>query len=186
MKLFIDFFPALAFLIALFVPEHSEGSIYFATKVLIGATVLQLAASWILTRRLERQYLIILAVVIVLGGATLFLQDERFIKWKPTIVFWIFAVICLGSEFYGSKNIARRFLDSMFNPPAPVWGRVNISFALFFLSLGLINLFVAYNFDTETWAFFKVFGFMGINFIFILVLVIYMSRYMIEQDENKE
>ncbi len=186
MKLFIDFFPALAFLIALFIPEQSGKAIYFATKVLIAATVLQLVAMWIITRRIEKQYLIILAVVVVLGGATLMLQDERFIKWKPTIVFWIFALVCLGSEYVGSKNIARRFLGSMFDAPVVVWARVNISFILFFLFLGLINLFVAYNFDTETWAFFKVFGFMGINFIFILALVIYLSRYMIEQDENKE
>jgi intracellular septation protein len=186
MKLFIDFFPALAFLIALFIPESRGEAIYFATKVLIAATVLQLAASWALTRRVERQYLIILAVVVILGGATLMFQDERFIKWKPTIVFWIFSLICLGSDYVGAKNIAERFLGTMFNAPATVWFRVNLSFTLFFLSLGFINLFVAYNFDTETWAFFKVFGFMGINFIFILALVIYLSRYMIEQDQNKE
>lgn len=186
MKLFIDFFPALAFLIALFIPQNGQESIYFATKVLIAATALQLAASWLITRRVERQYLIILVVVVVLGAATLLLQDERFIKWKPTIVFWIFSVICLASEFIGSKNIARRFLGSMFDAPDIIWFRVNLSFILFFLVLGLINLFVAYNFDTETWAFFKVFGFMGINFIFILALVLYLSRYMIEPDENKE
>ena len=186
MKLFIDFFPALAFLIALFVPENREESVYLATKVLIVATVLQVIISWIMTRRIEKQYIIILAVVLVLGTATLLLRDERFIKWKPTVIFWVFALTCLASEFIGQKNIAQRFMSSMFDAPQPIWLRVNISFVLFFLSLGLINLFVAYNFDTETWAFFKVFGFMGINFIFILLLVVYLHKYMIEPEEKKE
>lgn len=186
MKAFFDFIPALAFLVALFIPETREEGIYLATKVIIITTFLQVTVMWIFTRRVEKQYLIILVVVLVLGSATLFFQDQRFIKWKPTIVFWIFSLICLVSDFIGEKNIARRVLSSMFNAPLPIWKRVNMSLVIFFLILGLINLYVAYYFDTETWAFFKVFGFMALNVVFVIALVIFMSRYIIETDNKKE
>ncbi len=186
MKFLFDLFPARAFLIALFIPENREEGIYLATKVIIVTSFLQVIISWLVTRKVEKQYLIIFAVVLVLGGATLLFHDERFIKWKPTIVFWVFSAICLGSEFIGHKNIPRRVMGHLFNAPENVWFRVNLSLILFFIFLGLSNLYVAYNFDTETWAFFKVFGIMGINFIFILGLVIYLSRYMTEVEESKE
>lgn len=186
MKLFLDFFPALAFLLALIIPQDHTRSVYLATEVLIAASLLQVGFVWLLHRRVERQYLIILAVVLVLGGATLLLRDARFIKWKPTVVFWIFSAACIVSEFVGRKNIARRFLDSAFAAPDPVWTRANLSLAVFFLALGFINLYVAFNYDTETWAYFKVFGFLGINFVFMLALVLSLSRYMIEPDEKKE
>jgi intracellular septation protein len=186
MKLFLDFFPALAFLLALIVPQDHTRSVYLATEVLIAATILQVGIVWLIHRRVERQYLIILGVVLVLGTATLLFQDDRFIKWKPSVVFWIFSAVCLASDYVGRKNIARRFLESAFEAPPRVWARANLSLTLFFLALGFINLFVAYNYDTETWAYFKVFGFLGINFIFLLALVLSMSRYMIEPDDNKE
>ena len=186
MKAFLDFVPALAFLVALFIPESREEGVYLATKVIIIVTFLQVVALWLYTGRIEKQYLIILGVVLILGSATLLFQDERFIKWKPTIVFWIFASICLASEFIGRKNIALRVLGSMFDAPAPIWLRVNLSLVVFFLTLGIINLYVAYSFDTETWAFFKVFGFMALNVVFVIALVIYMHRYIIEPDNNKE
>jgi len=186
MKFLFDFLPALAFLIALFIPENREEGIYLATKVIIVTSFLQVIIAWLVTRRVEKQYLIILAVVLILGSATLLLHDERFIKWKPTIVFWVFSAICAGSEFIGQKNIPRRIMGHLFAAPDNVWLRANVSLIVFFLLLGFINLYVAHNFDTETWAFFKVFGIMGINFVFILSLVLYMSRYMTEIEKEKE
>lgn len=187
MKFLFDFFPAAAFLIALFIPENREEGIYLATKVIIVTSFLQIVISWLITRKVEKQYVLIFLVVLVLGAATLWLQDERFIKWKPTIVFWVFGLICLGSQMIGSKNIPQKLMENMFDAPAPVWLRVNISLSIFFAVLGLINIYVAYNFATETWAFFKVFGVMGINFVFIIGLVMYLSKYMIEieQEEKK-
>lgn len=186
MKFLFDFFPALAFLAALYIPEDRSEGIYLATKVIIITTFLQVVITSLISRRIEKQYLIIFIVVLILGSATLLLQDERFIKWKPTIVFWVFSIICLGSEFIGNKNICERVMGHMFNAPAPVWKRSNYSLAGFFTLLGFINLYVAYSYSTETWAFFKVFGIMGINFVFILGLVVYLSRYMIEPAEKEE
>jgi len=184
MKFLFDFFPALAFLIALYIPESREEGIYLATKVIIVTSFLQVIISWLITRRVEKQYLIILAIVLVLGSLTLFLHDERFIKWKPTLVFWIFSMICVASQFIGEKNIPRRMMEQMFDAPEIIWLRVNFSLAIFFILLGISNLYVAKNFPTETWAFFKVFGIMGINFVFMAGLIMYLYRYMIEQPEN--
>ncbi|MFQ5659898.1 MAG: inner membrane-spanning protein YciB [Gammaproteobacteria bacterium] len=186
MKFLFDFFPALAFLIALFIPENREDGIYLATIVIMFTSFLQVLISWLLTRRIEKQYLIIFLVVLVLGSATLLLHDERYIKWKPTLVFWFFSLICLGSEFIGKRNICQRTMGHLFNAPKNVWLRANFSLFIFFLLLGVSNLYVAYNFDTETWAFFKVFGIMGINFIYIFGLVIYMSPYMIKTEQSRE
>jgi intracellular septation protein len=185
MKFLFDFFPAAAFLIAMFIPENREEGIYLATKVIIVTSFLQIVISWLITRKIEKQYVLIFLVVLILGSATLFLHDERFIKWKPTIVFWIFSLICLGSQFIGKNNIPQKLMGHMFNAPMPVWFKVNISLVLFFIALGFINIYVAHNYETETWAFFKVFGIMGINFVFILGLVMYLSRYMIEQEEKE-
>lgn len=184
MKFLFDFFPALAFLVALYIPESREEGIYLATKVIIVTSFLQVIISWLVTRRVEKQYLIILAIVLVLGSLTLFLHDERFIKWKPTLVFWIFSTICVASQFIGEKNIPRRMMEKMFDAPEIIWLRVNFSLAIFFILLGISNLYVAKNFPTETWAFFKVFGIMGINFVFMAGLIMYLYRYMIEQPEN--
>ena len=186
MKFLFDFFPALAFLVALYLPESRAEGIYLATKVLIITSFLQVVIASLISHRVEKQYLIIFIVVLILGAATLTLHDERFIKWKPTIVFWVFAAICLGSEFIGGKNICARFMGHMFEAPQIVWARANYSLVIFFTLLGLVNLYVAYNFPTETWALFKVFGILGINFVFILGLVIYLSRYMTQPENSEE
>lgn len=187
MKFLFDFFPAAAFLIAIFIPENREEGIYLATKVIIVTSFLQIIVSWAITRKIEKQYVIIFLVVLVLGSMTLFLHDERFIKWKPTLVFWIFSLICLGSQFIGKSSIPEKLMGHMFDAPAKVWMNVNIALISFFVLLGLVNIYVAYNYATETWAFFKVFGVMAINFVFILGLVFYLSRYMIEiEEEQKE
>lgn len=186
MKFLFDSLLGIAFLVALFIPDTIEEGIYLATKVIIVTSFLQFIVYWAVTRKVEKLYLIIFLVVLVLGSMTLFLQDERFIKWKPTVVFWIFSLICIGSQFIGKSNIPQKLMGHMFEAPAPVWLRVNISLFSFFVVLGVINLYVAYNFSTETWAFFKLFGVMAINFVFILGLVMYLSRYMIEVEEEQK
>jgi len=184
MKFFLDFLPGLAFLIALFIPESRQEGIYLATKVLIATSFLQIILSWVITKKLEKQYIIIFLVVLVLGGATLFFQDDRFIKWKPTIVFWVFSFAFLISEYIGDRNLTARLMGQFFDAPENVWYRANMSFVGFFLVSGFINLFIAYTFSTEIWATFKLFGFLILNFIYLLGLFMFLSRYMIEQPET--
>ena len=186
MKFFLDFLPGLAFLVALFIPEDRQEGIYLATKVLITTSFLQIFLGWLLTRKIERQYVVIFLVVLVLGSATLMLRDERFIKWKPTVVFWIFSLAFLVSDYIGRRNLTERLMGQVFNAPQTVWRQANLSFVAFFLLCGFINLFVAYNFSTEAWATFKLLGFLVLNIVYLAGLVMFLSRYAIEQPRSGE
>ena len=184
MKFFLDFFPGLAFLVALFIPEDRQQGIYLATKVLIVTSFLQIFLGRLITKKFERQYIVIFLVVLLLGTATLLLKDDRFIKWKPTIVFWIFSLSFLASDYIGSRNLSARLMEQLFDAPGNVWRQANLSFVAFFLLCGFINLFVAYNFSTEAWATFKLFGFLLLNIVYIVGLTLFLSRYAIEQPET--
>ena len=184
MKFFLDFLPGLAFLVALFIPEDRQQGLYLATQVLIVASLLQIFLAWLLTGKIEKQYLMIFLVVLVLGGATLLLKDERFIKWKPTIVFWVFSLSFLASDYIGSRNLSQRLMGQVFEAPKQVWKQANLSFVGFFLLCGFVNLLVAYNFSTETWAVFKLFGFLGLNIVYLVGLVMFLSRYAVEQPQG--
>jgi len=171
MKFVFDFFPVLAFFIAFKLPDDPERAIYIATATLIVASIIQLSIYWLLYRRVEKMHVITLAVVLVFGAATLLLQDERFIKWKPTIIFWLFALIALGSQFIGKKTVFERMIgmaEQKITAPPHVWARLNLSWVLFFIIAGIANLYVAFNFETNTWVNFKVFGLTALNFIFVL------------------
>ena len=189
MKFLIDFFPVLAFFIAFKIPENTEQGIYLATATIIVATLLQLAINWVIYRRFEKAHVITFAVVLVFGGATLWLHDERFIKWKPTIVVWIFAVIALASEFIGDKNLFRRFIgmvDENINVPDFVWSRLNLTWVVFFILVGLLNLYVAFNYDRAVWVDFKVIGLTLINVLFIGGQIFYLFRYIKDAPEQVE
>ena len=131
-------------------------------------------------------HLAVLAIVVIFGGITLALDDPIYLKWKPTVVNWLFALVFLGSEFAGRKNIVRRLMDSKVTLPDPVWTRLNVSWVLFFAICGGLNLYVVYNFDTDTWVDFKLFGLMGLTLVFVLAQGMYMMRHMLEQDDTGE
>jgi intracellular septation protein len=177
MKFLFDLFPVIVFFIAFKIPEDPHQGILVATAVAIIASALQVALFWIKNRRVENMHLITLAVILVLGGATLLLQDERFIKWKPTAVNWLFALIFLGSEFIGQKNLVRRIMESNVSLPDLVWSRLNLSWAIFFTAVGIANLYVAFNFKTEVWVNFKLFGIMGFTLLFVIAQAIYLVRH---------
>jgi intracellular septation protein len=180
MKFLFDFFPILAFFIAFKMTSDSEEGIYIATSVLMISSFIQVAIYWLMYRRFEKMHLITLGVVIVFGGATLLLHDERFIKWKPTVVMWIFAVVALASEYIGEKNLFHRMMhyaDDKISVPDFVWFRLNIGLVLFFIFIGAANLYVAFNFDRSTWVDFKTFGIAGLNLIFMTGMMFYLFRF---------
>ncbi len=184
MKFFIDFLPGLVFLIALFIPENQQEGIYLATKALIVASFLQIILGWLITKKIEKQYVVIFLVVLVLGIATLLLKDERFIKWKPTVVFWLFSLAFLASDYFGKRNLTQRLMGQVFDAPQTVWRQANLSFAGFFLLCGVINLVIAYHFSTENWAIFKLFGFLLLNIVYLVGLVMFLSRYAVVQPQD--
>lgn len=172
MKFLFDFFPILLFFLA-----YKIYGIYVATAVAIAASFVQVGFHWAKHKKVENSHLITLVILILFGGATLLLQDEMFIKWKPSVVNWIFAIAFLGSQFIGNKTIIERMMSKSVSLPAPIWTRLNMSWVVFFIGLGLINLYVVYNFDTDTWVNFKLFGMMGLTIVFIIGQAFYMSRH---------
>lgn len=180
MKLLFDFFPILLFFIA-----YKMYDIYVATAVAIAAAFVQVGLFWVQHRRLEKTHLVTLALLVVFGGLTLVLQDETFIKWKPSVINWLFGVVFLGSQFIGKKNIVERMMGANLVLSTTIWSRLNLSWALFFVALGFANLFVVYNFDTDTWVNFKLFGMMGLTIAFIIGQAVYLSRH-VQETPQKE
>jgi len=182
MKLLVDFLPIVIF----FIVYKMTDDLILATAVLIPATMLQMAYTWITTKKIEKMQVITLVLVVVLGGLTVALQDGQFIKWKPTIVNWLFGLGFLGSQFIGKKPVVQRLMEKGVALPNGVWRKLNLAWVVFFAAMGSINLYVAFNFSEATWVDFKLFGMLGLTFVFILAQGVYMSRYMPEDTKDKD
>ena len=186
MKILFDFFPVLLFFLTFKYFDDPKEGILAATMVIIVATGVQVAVNWFRHRRVEKVHLITLGLLVTMGGVTLLLQDEIYIKWKSTVFFWVLAVAFLGSQFIGHKTLVQRFFDSKFEPPARVWSVLNLAWVVFFLGLGALNLYVVYNYSTDTWVNFKLFGLTGLMFVFIFAQMLYLFRYMIPDEDAEE
>jgi intracellular septation protein len=172
MKMLFDFLPILLFFIA-----YKLYGIYVATAVAIVASIAQVSLHWLKHRRVELMPIITLVLIIILGGATLLLHNELFIKWKPTAIDWAFALVFLISQIIGAKPLTQRMLEKNIQLPRPIWLRLNLSWIIFFSVMGLANLYVAYHFDTNTWVNFKLFGMLGLTLLFVIFQALYMARY---------
>lgn len=181
MKMLFDFFPVLLFFIV-----YKTHDIYAATAVLIAASAVQTVGHRLVKSRFENTHLITLVLVALFGGLTLALQDELFIKWKPTAINWLFALVFIGSQFIGQKTVIERMIGGNITLPATVWSRLNIAWALFFILLGAINLYVAFHFDTDVWVNFKLFGLMGLTLVFIVLQSLFLMPYLKESSEDNE
>jgi intracellular septation protein len=177
MKLLFDFLPILLFFIA-----YKLADIYVATAVLIAVTLAQVGWIWLRQRRVEKIPLFTAGLVLVLGGATLILHDPIFVKWKPTVVNWLFSIAFLGSCFIGQKPLLERMMGGQLELPAPIWVKLTLAWAAFFFAMGLANLYVAFNFDENTWVNFKLFGMLGLTLVFVLAQAAYMSRHIKSDD----
>jgi len=189
MKLFFDFLPIVLFFVAykLGGGEYSFNGemvqvdgIYAATAVMIVATLFQVSFTWLRHRTVERAHLITLVLVIVLGGLTLWLQNPDFIKWKPTAVNWLFALVFIGAYLFTDKSLLERMMAQHIQLPNKVWSRLNMAWILFFVGSGLANLYVAFNYDEATWVNFKLFGMLGLTIVFIIAQSIYLARHATE------
>lgn len=177
MKLLFDFFPILLFFIG-----YKFYGIYVATMIAMAASLLQVLFFWLKHRKIEITHSITLVLILVLGAATLFSQNAIFIKWKPTAIYWIFAVLFLGSQVIGKKPFFQRLMDDKIALPTSVWQRLNFSWAVFFGCMGGINLYVAYHCKTDTWVNFKMFGTLGSTLVFGILQAIYMAKYLKAQE----
>jgi intracellular septation protein len=126
-----------------------------------------------------------LVIIVIFGSATLILQDETFIKWKPSVLYWLFAAALLIAHAVFKKNLIRAMMQEQIILPDQIWARLNASWAMFFALMGAANLYVAFNYSTETWVNFKLFGFMGLMLAFVLLQGLVLAKYM-EDKEDKE
>lgn len=172
MKAFFDIFP-----IILFFAVFKFFGIYAATATAIAATVAQIA--WMKWRhgKVDTMLWISFAIIAVFGGATLLLHDETFIKWKPTVLYWVFAAALLLSPVLFQKNLIRAFMHEKMPLPEHLWGKVNAAWGLFFAALGCLNLYVAFNYSLDTWVNFKLFGTTSLMLVFILAQATLLSKH---------
>lgn len=173
MKLLFDFFPIAVFFIA-----FKIYGIYIATAATMAASLLQVGAYWFKHRRFESLHVITLVIIILFGGSTLLLHDDLYIKWKPTVIYWIFALVFLMSSLIGKKPLIQRLLGGKMDLPKYVWSRLNLVWALFFLLMGVVNVYVLYHFNTNTWVNFKLFGTLGLTILFLIGQAMYMTKYL--------
>jgi len=174
-KLLFDFFPIVIF----FAVYKYTDNMITATAVLIPAPIFQVAYAYWQTRKIVKMYLITLALVVLLGGATIVFENKAFIQWKPTIVNWLFALVFLGSQFIGSKNILQRMMGGQIELATAIWAKLNYLWVGFFIFSGAINLYVAFSgqFSEEAWVNFKLFGMLGLTLVFIILQGVYLSRH---------
>jgi intracellular septation protein len=178
MKLLFDTFPVILFFIAFKLYD-----IYVATAVAIAATFVQIGWSWLRHRKVDTMMWVSLAVVVVFGGATLLLHNETFIKWKPTVLYWLFAGTLTVSQLAFRKNLIRSMMEKQVPLPDAVWTRLLASWIVFFAMMGVINLAVAFNFSTDTWVNFKLFGGMGLMLVFMVLQYLMLARYIEDKKE---
>ena len=180
MKFLFDLFP-----IILFFAAYKMYDIYVATAVAIAAAFVQTGLFWMKNRRFEKMHLITLGILIVFGGLTLALRDPVFIKWKPTVVNWLFAAVVLGARMFSKTSLIERMMGHAVSVPAQIWDRLNWAWVLFFVFIGVINLYVAFNYSEDTWVNFKLFGMMGLTLVFVFGQAFYLGRYMETTEDEK-
>ncbi|HEX7011255.1 MAG TPA: septation protein A [Steroidobacteraceae bacterium] len=170
MQLLFDFFPVIAFFVT-----YKLTDIFVATGVLIAAVIVQTAIQWIRHRRVSAMALVSAALVLVFGGLTLWIHDEMFIKWKVSIVNWLFAAGFLVSHYAGDRPFIERMLGESVTLERAQWLKLSWMWIGFFFALGVVNLYIVYNFSTDVWVAFKLYGLLGLTLAFALAQGVWLS-----------
>ena len=170
MQLFVDYIPLVVFILAYFYKD-----IFFATGMLMAVMPVVLMLQWLMTKKINKIYAASTALVLILGGATLFFRNPTFLYWKPTVLNWLIAIVFLGSQWIGEKPIVRRMLDNAAELSPDQWVRLNQIWVVFFSIVGGINLYVAYNFSEAFWVKFKLFGMLGLTLVFVIIQSVWLT-----------
>ncbi len=209
MKLLLDFLPLILFFVAFkgaegnpdaaaaFATQHfgflvqggvvgpTEAPVLLATVVVMLATLAQAAILKVRGQKIDLMLWISLALVVVLGGATIWFHNETFIKWKPTGLYWAMALTLWISLAMFRKNLIQAMLGAQLALPDAIWGKLNRAWVLFFAAMGVVNLYVAYNFSTSAWANFKVFGVTGLILLFTVAQSLYLGKHLPPEEDGK-
>lgn len=178
MKQLLDFLPLVVFFIF-----YKMYDIFVASGALIVATGLALVASWILFRKVEKMTIVTFVLVAVFGTLTLVFHNDEFIKWKVTVIYSLFALALLYSQFFMQQPLIQTMLGKELELPAHAWRRLNLAWAVFFLACGIANIYVAFWLPQAFWVNFKVFGLTGLTLLFTLLSGIYIYRLMPQQQK---
>ncbi|KQT10741.1 septation protein A [Ramlibacter sp. Leaf400] len=178
MKLLIDFLPIVVFFVA-----FKLFDIWVATGVAIAATVAQIAWLRWSTGKVEPMQWLSLGVIVLFGGATLLSHNDTFIKWKPTVLYWLMGGALAIGQLVFRRNLLKSLMGAQMSLPDAAWRVMNWSWIAFFAVMGVANLWVAYNFETDTWVNFKLFGGLGLMIAFVLAQAAYLSRFMKTETE---
>jgi len=181
MHALFEYLPLVIFFIV-----YQIADIYWATGSLIILGAAQIIYYLIKKEPIPKRTLIFFVLIAVFGGLTIFMHDDTFLKWKVTIINMIFAIALVVSDKFFNKNIIKDFLGEALELPEDIWGKLNLAWALFFTLCAVLNLYVAFNFDQDTWVNFKVFGLTGLMFIFSIGSVLSLSKYMPEDEEKDD
>lgn len=198
MKFLIDFFPVVLFFIGYkffgdlppqwiemsnqlpFVsisPDEPKDAIYFATVLIILSTIVQNIVHRLVFKKLEKMHLISLGILIAFGSLTLAFKDPLFIKWKVSIFNWVFALVIIGSQFVGSKSLIERMMAHAIDVPKKDMEASQYKLGRIFALVGFVNIYVAYNFSEDTWVDFKLFGVLGMTFVFMIAQGVYLAKH---------
>lgn len=181
MKMFFDFLPVMLFFAAFKIK-----GIFFATAAAIVVAIIQMLVMYAWKRKIDTMLWVSALILVVFGGSTLLLKNVAFIKWKPTVLYWVFSCAIFGGKYLFKKNIIKGMMNNQFQLPEPVWYKLNIAWGSFFALVGGVNLFVAYSFSTAAWVNFKLFGILGCLVLFAVAQGLYLSPYMKETLPEKD
>ena len=176
MKLLFDLFPIILFFVA-----YKLVDIYAATAVAIAASFAQIGWLKLRAKPIEPMQWTGLAIIAVFGGLTLLWHDETFIKWKPTVLYGLFALVLAGGRLFFGRDLIRSAMGKQLSLPDPVWTRLNLAWMLFFAVMAVLNIAVAYSFSTDVWVNFKLFGTLGLTLAFVVAQGFYLSRFLEEE-----
>lgn len=173
MKILLDFLPIAVFFVA-----FKLFDIWVATGVAIAATVIQIAWLRWSTGKVEPMQWLSLGVIVLFGGATLLAHNDTFIKWKPTVLYWLMGGALAIGQLVFKRNLLKSLMGAQMSLPEPAWRSLSWSWTAFFAAMGVLNLWVAFHFDTDTWVNFKLFGGLGLMVLFVIGQALYLSKYM--------
>jgi intracellular septation protein len=205
MKFLFDLFPVILFFITLKVAEKAASAsivlsnilttvgitaavkpslvpIMLATIAVIIGSIIQIIWAKLHYKKVDNTLWLSALLVTVLGGMTLYFQNDAFIKWKPTLLYWTFAVVLIGARLFSKKNIIKMMMGKEIQLPETIWSNLNIAWAIFFIALGALNLYVAFHYSIDIWASFKLFGTMGLMFIFIIAQSLVINKHIIQKE----
>ena len=180
MQPLFDLLPVIAFFIA-----YKLAGIYTATAVLIVAVILQVAVQWLRHKKVSKMALTSAVLVLLFGGLTLWLRDESLIKWKMSVMNWLFGLVFLGSQYIGREPLVQRLMGSAVSLEAAQWRHLNWFWVVYFFALGSINYYIMMNFSTDVWANFKLYGVFGLTGVFILIQGWWLTSRIEEPDAGK-